>query len=55
MKLTAPGFVDFKPKDEGGYFSLKAEGLYLGGAEGKIDDIDAHVKVDCKKINFDSW
>ena len=44
MELTASGFIDFKPKGEGDYFNLKAEGLYLGGGLGKEDDVDGHIR-----------
>ena len=52
MELTAPGFVDFTPKEEEGHFSYAPPEedvragywLVFGGAEGEYDDINGHIK-----------
>lgn len=50
MELTAPGFVDFAPKDnKGEYFDYRSEGLYFGGGLGKLDDVDGHIRNRMKK------
>lgn len=60
MELTAPGFVDFTPKDVNGeYFELRPNSeeikagywMVLGGGEGKTDDIDGHIRRCMKKGN----
>jgi hypothetical protein len=59
MELTAPGFVDFTPKEDekGDYFGYSPPEedvrggywLVFGGAEGKEDDIYGHIKNRMKK------
>ncbi len=60
MELTAPGFVGFRPKtrEKGGYFDYVPpkedvkQGCWLvfGGALGKEDDINEHIKERMKKL-----